>query len=311
MGELCMPASAAAAPALFCLLTKWSTPLARSVEVTAEGKRPDALGRTGLGRVGIRSAQVLLILTVAVVSVFALMQIKLLVIPVLIALILAAAIGPSSTCSGAAACPAPRPRGWPLWPCSLCSPASPPSLFSVRSQWGELASRRPRGWMSWSTSCSTAPSPWTGSRSTGAGRASSSSPPAARSAPAPSPGCPSSRSSWPEPASWWSSCSSSSRTAPDLELLPAAVHRRTRSEAAPGPARRTLEVLGGYVRGTAIVALVDTVAIGAALLILQVPLALPLAIIVFMTPSFRWWAPRWPASWPPWWPSWPTDRWLR
>jgi predicted PurR-regulated permease PerM len=47
--------------------------------------------------------------------------------------------------------------------------------------------------------------------------------------------------------------------------------------------RRTLEVLGGYVRGTAIVALVDTVAIGAALLIMQVPLAIPLAIIVFIT----------------------------
>jgi putative heme transporter len=46
--------------------------------------------------------------------------------------------------------------------------------------------------------------------------------------------------------------------------------------------RRTLEVLGGYVRGTAIVALVDTVAIGAALLIMQVPLAIPLAIIVFI-----------------------------
>lgn len=46
--------------------------------------------------------------------------------------------------------------------------------------------------------------------------------------------------------------------------------------------KRTMEVLGGYVRGTAIVALVDTVAIGAALLILQVPLAIPLAIIVFI-----------------------------
>jgi putative heme transporter len=46
--------------------------------------------------------------------------------------------------------------------------------------------------------------------------------------------------------------------------------------------KRTLEVLGGHVRGTAIVALVDTVAIGAALLIMQVPLAIPLAIIVFI-----------------------------
>ena len=45
---------------------------------------------------------------------------------------------------------------------------------------------------------------------------------------------------------------------------------------------RTIQVLGDYVRGTAIVALVDTVAIGTALLVLQVPLAIPLAIIVFI-----------------------------
>lgn len=44
-----------------------------------------------------------------------------------------------------------------------------------------------------------------------------------------------------------------------------------------------LKTLGGYVHGTAIVALVDGVAIGAGLLILQVPLALPLAVIVFLT----------------------------
>jgi predicted PurR-regulated permease PerM len=45
---------------------------------------------------------------------------------------------------------------------------------------------------------------------------------------------------------------------------------------------RTIQVLGDYVRGTAIVALVDTVAIGTALLVLGVPLAIPLAIIVFI-----------------------------
>ena len=39
---------------------------------------------------------------------------------------------------------------------------------------------------------------------------------------------------------------------------------------------------GGYVRGTAIVAFVDAAAIGIGLAILQVPLALPLAIIVFI-----------------------------
>ncbi|MDY7527120.1 MULTISPECIES: AI-2E family transporter [unclassified Cryobacterium] len=42
-------------------------------------------------------------------------------------------------------------------------------------------------------------------------------------------------------------------------------------------------VLGQYVRGTATIALFDGVVIGASLAILQVPLALPLAAIVFLT----------------------------
>ena len=45
---------------------------------------------------------------------------------------------------------------------------------------------------------------------------------------------------------------------------------------------RTMEVLGNYVRGTAIVAAVDAICIGAALFILGVPLALPLSVIVFV-----------------------------
>ena len=44
----------------------------------------------------------------------------------------------------------------------------------------------------------------------------------------------------------------------------------------------SVKVLGGYVRGTAIIALVDAVVIGVGLAILQVPLALPLAVIVFL-----------------------------
>ncbi|MBC7518216.1 MAG: AI-2E family transporter [Microbacteriaceae bacterium] len=43
-----------------------------------------------------------------------------------------------------------------------------------------------------------------------------------------------------------------------------------------------VSVLGGYVRGTAIVAFVDAAFIGVALLILKVPLALPLSILVFI-----------------------------
>ena len=46
--------------------------------------------------------------------------------------------------------------------------------------------------------------------------------------------------------------------------------------------RTAVTTLGGYVRGTAIIAAVDAIAIGIALAIMQVPLALPLAVIVFV-----------------------------
>jgi predicted PurR-regulated permease PerM len=42
-----------------------------------------------------------------------------------------------------------------------------------------------------------------------------------------------------------------------------------------------VKVLGGYVRGTAFIALVDSIGIGVGLAIVGVPLALPLAVIVF------------------------------
>jgi predicted PurR-regulated permease PerM len=45
---------------------------------------------------------------------------------------------------------------------------------------------------------------------------------------------------------------------------------------------RAVDVLGNYVRGTAIVAAVDAIFIGLALFILQVPLALPLAVLIFI-----------------------------
>jgi predicted PurR-regulated permease PerM len=45
---------------------------------------------------------------------------------------------------------------------------------------------------------------------------------------------------------------------------------------------KAVNTLGGYVRGTAAVAAVDAIGIGAVLFILQVPLALPLAVIVFV-----------------------------
>ena len=45
---------------------------------------------------------------------------------------------------------------------------------------------------------------------------------------------------------------------------------------------RALHTFGGYIRGTAIVAAVDSLGITATLLILQVPLAIPLGVVVFL-----------------------------
>lgn len=45
---------------------------------------------------------------------------------------------------------------------------------------------------------------------------------------------------------------------------------------------KTVQTLGSYVRGTAAVAAVDAIGIGLGLVILQVPLALPLSVLVFM-----------------------------
>lgn len=65
----------------------------------------------------------------------------------------------------------------------------------------------------------------------------------------------------------------------DFLVSPLPDHTHERAHRIGG---RAVETLGGYVRGTAIVALVDAVVIGAALGILGVPLALPLATVVFL-----------------------------
>ncbi len=62
-------------------------------------------------------------------------------------------------------------------------------------------------------------------------------------------------------------------------LKPLSAPRRARGERI---GRTAVTTLGGYVRGTAIIALVDSVGIGVGLAILGVPLALPLAVIVFI-----------------------------
>ncbi len=248
-----------------------------------EPKPPSALWADGLGRVGIRSAQVLLILTVAVVSVYALMQIKLLVIPILIALILAAAIGPFVNMLRRRGLRGGLATGIAFIGLLLVlGGVGTVIYYSVRNQWGELAQQAASGLDELERFLLTGPIPIEQEQLDQAreGIVQFATSSQVRS------GAITGLSVVTEfiagaglviiilffflkdGAKIW-----------NFFLRPFSGDREAKLRRV---GKRTLEVLGGYVRGTAIVALVDTVAIGAALLILQVPLAIPLALIVFI-----------------------------
>ncbi|WP_024819402.1 AI-2E family transporter [Arthrobacter sp. 31Y] len=241
------------------------------------------LWKDSLGRTAVRASQILLILTLTVVAVFGLLQIRLLVIPVLIALILAAAIGPFVNML--------RRRGWRgglatgvafLGLLIVLGGVITVIVLSVRSQWDELISQAAGGLDELENFLLTGPLPLdreqlNQARETVVEFAQSSQ---VRS------GAVTGLSVVTEflagaslvviilffflkdGAKIW-----------EFFLRP---FKGVREAKLRRVGKRTMEVLGGYVRGTAIVALVDTVAIGAALLIMQVPLAIPLAIIVFI-----------------------------
>lgn len=251
----------------------------------ARTRRPPAeLWADGLGRVGIRSAQILLLLTVAVVSVYALMQIKLLVIPILIALILAAAIGPFVNMLRRRGLPGAAATGVAFVALLLVlAGVGTVIYFSVRSQWAELAQQASSGLDELEQFLLNGPIPIEKEQLDQAreGLIQFATSSQVRS------GAITGLSAVTEflagsilmvvilffflkdGAKIW-----------NFFLRPFSGEREAKLRRS---GKRTLEVLGGYVRGTAIVALVDAVAIGAALLILQVPLAFPLAIIIFMT----------------------------
>ena len=256
--------------------------MARSVEVTVDGKRPDPWA-DGLGRAGVRSAQVLLILTVVVVSVFALLQVRLLVIPVLIALILAAAIVPFVNLLKRRGLPAAAATGLAFVALlAVLAGVTTVIVVSVRSQWADLASHASSGLDELQSFLLNGPIPVDReqieqARSAVVDFAASSQ---ARS------GAITGLSVITEflagasllvvilffflkdgTALW------------NFFLRPFSGAREAKLRRSGA---RTIQVLGDYVRGTAIVALVDTLAIGTALLVLQVPLAIPLAIIVFI-----------------------------
>jgi predicted PurR-regulated permease PerM len=252
-----------------------------SVSVRKQSK-PD-LWKDSLGRTAVRASQILLILTLTVVAGFGLLQIRLLVIPVLIALILAAAIGPFVNIL--------RRRGWHggvatgvafLGLLIVLGGVITVIVLSVRSQWDELISQAAGGLDELENFLLTGPLPLEREQLNQAREAVVEF---AQSSQVRS-GAVTGLSVVTEflagaslvviilffflkdGAKIW-----------EFFLRP---FKGVREAKLRRVGKRTMEVLGGYVRGTAIVALVDTVAIGAALLIMQVPLAIPLAIIVFI-----------------------------
>jgi predicted PurR-regulated permease PerM len=256
--------------------------LARSVDITVDGKRPDPW-TDGLGRVGVRSAQILLILTVVVVSVFALLQIRLLVIPVLIALILAAAIMPFVNLLKRRGLPASAATAVAFVALlAVLAGVTTVIVASIRSQWADLASQASSGLDELQSFLLNGPIPVDGEQIEQARAAI---------------------------VEFAASSQVRSGAITGLSVITeflagaslmvvilffflkdgAAIwnfflrpYTGAREAKLRRSGARTIQVLGDYVRGTAIVALVDTVAIGTALLVLGVPLAIPLAIIVFI-----------------------------
>lgn len=236
-----------------------------------------------LGRVAMRTLQILLILTLAIAAVYALIQLKLVVIPLLIALLLAAAISPLVNFM--------RRRNVPkvlaTWIALLTSVAFlggiiTAIIFAVRSQWDELVSNASQGLDQLQQFIVSGPLPIDAQQLTQAREAA---------------------------IDFITSSQFGNSAIAGLSVFTSMVTgllltvvvlfffledgkeiwefflRPLRGQQLARAQRigdSSMVVMGGYVRGTALIALVDAVAIGLALLFLGVPLALPLAVIVFL-----------------------------
>ncbi|WP_394249235.1 AI-2E family transporter [Arthrobacter pityocampae] len=257
--------------------------MTRSNDVRAELPAAQGPWRDSLGNASIRAAQVLLLLVLGVVAVYALIQVRLVVIPMLLAIILAAAIGPFVNWL--------RRKGWGP---SMATTAAfllllllfggliTGIVFAVVGQAGQLVSSATEGFDKLYAFAQNGPIPIDDAQIQ---QARDSAIDFATSSTA-------------------SSGAISGLSAAgnffaggllmvvilffflkDGEKIWAFMLRAFKGKRLV-KARRvgysSMAVLGGYVRGTAIVALVDSVFIGAALLVLGVPLALPLAAIVFI-----------------------------
>ncbi|MCQ1947499.1 MULTISPECIES: AI-2E family transporter [unclassified Arthrobacter] len=246
--------------------------------------RPGRYWSGPLGHAGQRSAQILLILLLVSVTVYGLLQVTLVVIPVLLALILGAAIAPFVNWL--------RRKGWPsalatglsfLLLLGIFGGLVTGIVFAIRSEWSDLVDQAVAGFDQLYDFVLNGPLPidqemLANGRDAVIDFATSSTVSSGAIA----------------------GISAATTFATGFLLMAVVLFyflkdgdriwafflrmfpEGDRRDKARLSGFRVMEVLGGYIRGTAIVALVDSVCIGAALFILQVPLALPLTVIVFV-----------------------------
>lgn len=232
----------------------------------------------------MRAAQILLILTVSVIVIYGLLQIKLVVIPLLLALILAAAIGPFVRWL--------QSKGWPsvlatgtsfLVLLVVFSGVITGIVVAVRSQMDELVSQAVEGFDQLVAFAQDGPIPLDSDAIEEAKNAAIDF---------------ATSSTVGNTALAGLSVATSIITGVVLMVVVLffflkdgdkiwgfflRLFQGEQQDKARLAGHRAMEVFGGYVRGTALIALVDAVFIGGALFFLGVPLALPLAVIVFVT----------------------------
>lgn len=237
-----------------------------------------------LGRAGSRAAQIVLIAAVVAGLLWVLLRVKVVIIALLVALILASAVGPVVKWL--------ERKGWSNLLATLAAFLGILTLvgliltgivYSVLSEWDTLASQAEQGWNELQRFITSGPIPIDTATIDAAARQAGEF-----------------ISSGSLAGGALSGISAATQFVTGAVLMVVVLFfflkdgekmwnfalRWTRGERRAKLAEsvdRSSEVLGGYVRGTAMVALVDAVFIGAFLLIFGVPLAIPLAVIVFIT----------------------------
>jgi predicted PurR-regulated permease PerM len=265
--------------------TKDNSPATETTTEFAQGDRPavPALWSDRLGVLATRSGQLLLIIALATAVVFALVQLKLVVIPVLIAIIVAAASAPVITWMRSKGMP-PIAAAWVTLLAGILVLGGVVTLivFAVRDQWAELVDSATLGLDKLQNFLVDGPLPFDAAQIEEARLAI---------------------------VDFFTSAQFGSGALAGVSvagnvlagavlalvilffllkdgdaiwaffLKPFSARHTERGERI---GKTSVSVLGGYVRGTSIVAFVDATAIGVGLAILGVPLALPLAVIVFL-----------------------------